>query len=247
MHRPNEETATTLANNLIESNCIISERLTGTLRYLDSDSEEQHRGITMRASAIGLRHSYVPPPRATSQSHKNNGGNGNDGNGDGNRWRDGDNDRGCASAPSRRDMVVHLINFPGHVDFSAEVTSSLLLCDSTILVVNAVKGMCARTHSLMREAFLHRLMPILVVNKVDRLCADLGLNATESYVRTRELIETANAVCAFMLNSSLAAAAASTIGENTTTMTHCTTRGILIRPGGTSYSRRRCTGGDSRS
>ena len=45
---------TTLADNLIESNGIISERLAGTLRYLDSDAEEQRRGITMRASAIGL-------------------------------------------------------------------------------------------------------------------------------------------------------------------------------------------------
>jgi ribosome assembly protein 1 len=49
---------TTLADNLIESNGIISERLAGTLRYLDSLAEEQRRGITMRASAIGLKHKY---------------------------------------------------------------------------------------------------------------------------------------------------------------------------------------------
>jgi len=55
---------TTLADNLVESNGIISERLAGTLRYLDSDAEEQRRGITMRASAIGLRHLYNPPKLA---------------------------------------------------------------------------------------------------------------------------------------------------------------------------------------
>jgi ribosome assembly protein 1 len=38
---------TTLADNLIERNGIISERLAGTLRYLDSLEEEQRRGITM--------------------------------------------------------------------------------------------------------------------------------------------------------------------------------------------------------
>ena len=52
---------TTLADNLIERNGIISERLAGTIRYLDSTEEEQRRGITMRASAIGLKHKYVPP------------------------------------------------------------------------------------------------------------------------------------------------------------------------------------------
>ena len=52
---------TTLADNLIERNGIISERLAGTIRYLDSMEEEQRRGITIRASAIGLKHTYVPP------------------------------------------------------------------------------------------------------------------------------------------------------------------------------------------
>jgi Elongation factor Tu GTP binding domain len=47
---------TTLADCLIESNGIISERLAGTLRYLDDLEEEQRRGITMRTSAIGLSH-----------------------------------------------------------------------------------------------------------------------------------------------------------------------------------------------
>ncbi|KAL7497726.1 hypothetical protein ACHAWT_009323 [Skeletonema menzelii] len=161
---------TTLADNLIESNGIISERLAGTLRYLDSDAEEQRRGITMRASAIGLRHVYNPPKMSSGSS-------------------------------ASQDMVIHMIDSPGHVDFAAEVTSSLLLCDSAILVVDAVEGICARTHSLLREAYLHQLVPVLVVNKVDRLCMDLGLDPSEAYVRIRELIESMNAVCASMLNS----------------------------------------------
>ena len=196
---------TTLADNLIESNGIISERLAGTLRYLDSDPEEQRRGITMRASAIGLRHSYVPPkPRGgggtgtgtgTSSSSSSSQQSNKNGNG---------SNASSAAIHHRRDMVVHLIDSPGHVDFSAEVTSSLLLCDSAILVVDAVEGLCARTHSLVREAYLHRLVPILVINKVDRLCVEMGLDVTEAYVRMRGLVETVNAVCASMLNSAVA-------------------------------------------
>ena len=174
---------TTLADNLIESNGIISERLAGTLRYLDSDAEEQRRGITMRASAIGLKHTYYPPKISQNKNGKS------------------------GDIPAvRRDMVIHLIDSPGHVDFSAEVTSSLLLCDSAILVVDAVEGLCARTHSLVREAYLHQLVPVLVINKVDRLCMEMGLDPTEAYVRIRELIESMNAVCASMMNSAEAEA-----------------------------------------
>ena len=179
---------TTLADNLIESNGIISERLAGTLRYLDSDAEEQRRGITMRSSAIGLKHLYVPPKKHSVQNNKNK--------------KNGITDSQSSSQP--RDMVIHLIDSPGHVDFSAEVTSSLLLCDSAILVVDAVEGLCARTHSLVREAYMHQLVPVLIINKVDRLCMEMGLDVTEAYVRVRELIESMNAVCASMLNSAVA-------------------------------------------
>ena len=165
---------TTLADNLIESNGIIPERLAGTLRYLDSNSEEQRRGITMKSSAIGLKHLYIPPKNKQKSNEV-------------------------------RDMVIHLIDSPGHVDFSAEVTSSLLLCDSAILVVDAVEGLCARTHSLVREAYIHQLVPILVINKVDRLCMEMGLDVNEAYVRIRELVESMNAVCASMLNSAAVA------------------------------------------
>ena len=178
---------TTLADNLIESNGIISERLAGTLRYLDSDAEEQRRGITMRSSAIGLKHLYVPPKHSIQNKNKKNG-----------------SITDSSSSSSPRDMVIHLIDSPGHVDFSAEVTSSLLLCDSAILVVDAVEGLCARTHSLVREAYMHQLVPVLIINKVDRLCMEMGLDVTEAYVRVRELIESMNAVCASMLNSAVA-------------------------------------------
>ena len=158
---------TTLADNLIEHNGIISERLAGTLRYLDSLEEEQRRGITMRASAIGLQHKYVSPKQQQEPIN----------------------------------TIVHLLDSPGHTDFSTEVSSSLQCCDGCLLVVDAVEGMCARTHQVVREAHSHQLVPILVINKVDKLCADLCLTPTEAYLRLRNLIESVNATCAAMLTS----------------------------------------------
>ena len=161
---------TTLADNLIEANGIISERLAGTLRYLDSLEEEQRRGITMKASAIGLKHK-VPGTKTTGDT----------------------------------DIIVHLLDSPGHSDFGTEVSSSLQCCDGTLLVVDAVEGMCARTHQVLREAHSHQLVPILVINKVDRLCTDLCLSPTEAYLRLRGLIESVNAASAAMLVSKNAA------------------------------------------
>ena len=157
---------TTLADNLIESNGIISERLAGTLRYLDSLEEEQRRGITMRASAIGLRHKHRSKPKEDPVN-----------------------------------IIVHLLDSPGHTDFSTEVSSSLQCCDGCLLVVDAVEGMCARTHQVVREAQAHQLVPILVINKIDRLCTGLCLTPTEAYLRLRSLIESVNAACAAMLTS----------------------------------------------
>eukprot|EP01084_Bolivina_argentea_P026784 49815_1 len=52
---------TTLTDGLISSNGIISSRLAGKLRYLDSSPDEQLRGITMRSSAISLLYELRSP------------------------------------------------------------------------------------------------------------------------------------------------------------------------------------------
>lgn len=48
---------TTLVDNLLVTNGIISQRMSGKLRYMDSRTDEQQRGITMKCSAIPLVHS----------------------------------------------------------------------------------------------------------------------------------------------------------------------------------------------
>ncbi len=47
---------TTLADSLVASNGLISSRMAGKLRYLDSRPDEQERGITMKSSAVTLKH-----------------------------------------------------------------------------------------------------------------------------------------------------------------------------------------------
>lgn len=142
--------------------------------------EEQRRGITMRASAIGLRHQYTPPPGKQQKQQQQS---------------------SSPSTATTTPIIVHLLDSPGHTDFSTEVSSSLQCCDGCLLVVDAVEGMCARTHQVVREAHSHQLVPILVINKVDRLCTNLCLTPTEAYLRLRSLLESVNAACAAMLLS----------------------------------------------
>ena len=54
---------TTLSDLLVASNGIISDRMAGKMRYLDSTEDEQKRGITMRASAISLLFQHQPRGR----------------------------------------------------------------------------------------------------------------------------------------------------------------------------------------
>lgn len=172
---------TSLADSLCEHNGIISERIAGTVRYLDSMEEEQRRGITIRSSAIGLKHTYKSVKKAKGPAASNND------NGD-------------------KQMVVHLIDSPGHVDFSMEVSSALQICDGAILLVDVVEGICARTQSILREAYSQRLVPVLVLNKIDRLCTDLGLTVNESYARIQRVIENVNAAASNMIFSDRAQA-----------------------------------------
>jgi ribosome assembly protein 1 len=81
--------------------------------------------------------------------------------------------------------------------------------------VDAVEGVCPRTHQVVREAHSHQLVPILVINKVDRLCTDLCLTPTEAYLRLRSLIESVNATSMAMVVSKHADRdSSSNAGEN---------------------------------
>lgn len=59
---------TTLCDTLVASNGIISARLAGEVRYMDSLPEEQQRGITMKASAITVVHGYSAPGAAAGDT-----------------------------------------------------------------------------------------------------------------------------------------------------------------------------------
>jgi GTP-binding protein LepA len=107
-------------------------------QMLDDMDLEQERGITIKSHAIQMEYDYdQPSPRAK--------------------------ERGIE--PGK--YVLNLIDTPGHVDFSYEVSRSIAACEGALLVVDATQGVQAQTISNLYMAIDHDLKIIPVINKID--------------------------------------------------------------------------------
>jgi ribosome assembly protein 1 len=96
--------------------------------------------------------------------------------------------------PSAKDYLVNLIDSPGHIDFSSEVSTASRLCDGAIVLVDAVEGVCSQTVTVLRQTWVEHIRPILVINKIDRLITELQLSPEEAFDRMTKLVEQVNAV-----------------------------------------------------
>lgn len=97
-------------------------------------------------------------------------------------------------APEIKDYLINLIDSPGHIDFSSEVSTASRLCDGAIVLVDAVEGVCSQTVTVLRQAWMEHIKPILVINKLDRLITELQLSPEEAFERLSKLVEQVNAV-----------------------------------------------------
>ncbi|KAK4224757.1 ribosome assembly protein 1 [Podospora fimiseda] len=154
---------TSLTDALLATNGIISPKLAGKIRYLDSRPDEQLRGITMESSAISL---YFSMLRRSSPD----------------------------ATPEAKEYLINLIDSPGHIDFSSEVSTASRLCDGAVVLVDAVEGVCSQTVTVLRQTYTEKLKPLLVINKIDRLITELKMTPGEAFIHLSKILEQVNAV-----------------------------------------------------
>ena len=92
--------------------------------------------------------------------------------------------------------IINLIDSPGHVDFSTEVSTAVRLCDGAVILIDVAEGICPQTHAVLRQASLENLKLILVLNKIDRLVLELKMSPLEAYNHMLSILEQFNAIVA---------------------------------------------------
>jgi len=161
----------TLADRLLELTGTVEKRMMQE-QMLDSNPIERERGITIKLAPVRMEYTSNPtnqtnkPIRPIQIKNKVT-----------QQWNnvamkqssDGEIQTGFEYKDDGEDQhyVLNLIDTPGHVDFSYEVSRSLAACEGAILVVDATQGVQAQTLAHLAHAREHKLTIIPVINKID--------------------------------------------------------------------------------
>ncbi|KAI4292075.1 elongation factor 2 [Pancytospora philotis] len=135
-------------------------------RYMDTRADEKERGITIKSTAVSM---HFNMDKDVMDAYT----------------KPGDVDG--------TEFLINLIDSPGHVDFSSEVTAALRVTDGALVVVDCVDGICVQTETVLRQAIDERIIPTLVLNKLDRAILELQYSERELADVIRRRIESFNA------------------------------------------------------
>src|SRR3972149_11940411 len=86
------------------------------------------------------------------------------------------------------EYLINLIDTPGHVDFSGNVTRAMRAIDGTVVLVCASVGIMPQTETVLRQALKERVKPVLFINKVDRLIKEMMMTPEQIQERLVKII-----------------------------------------------------------
>jgi elongation factor 2 len=157
----------TLTDSLVSKAGIIAGAKAGEARFTDTRKDEQERCITIKSTAISLYYTLAQEDmQYIKQDHD----------------------------PNNPNFLINLIDSPGHVDFSSEVTAALRVTDGALVVVDCVSGVCVQTETVLRQAITERIRPVLFMNKMDLALLTLQLEKEDLYITFQKCIENVNVI-----------------------------------------------------
>uniref|UniRef100_A0A914E280 Tr-type G domain-containing protein n=1 Tax=Acrobeloides nanus TaxID=290746 RepID=A0A914E280_9BILA len=166
----------TLTDSLVSKAGIIADEKTGEMRYMDTRKDEKDRCITIKSTAITMFFELEDKDLDFIKGE--------------------DQIEVDEKGQKYQGFLINLIDSPGHVDFSSEVTAALRVTDGALVVVDCVSGVCVQTETVLRQAIAERIKPILFMNKMDRALLELQLGQEELYQTFQRIIENINVIIA---------------------------------------------------